>query len=260
MPTASKKVQAPGMEPKVQRLDVVMVARGLVATRSRARDVIERGLVVVGGRTATKAGQLVGDTDAILLDPVHRSYVSRGAEKLVAALDRFGFDPRQRTVLDIGASTGGFTEVVLERGAGRVYAIDVGNGQLNAALRDDPRVVTHEGLDARLLTAEHVPDGITGIVADVSFISLMKALPVPLGFAAAGCWFVALIKPQFEVGPAHVGKGGIVRNADARERAVADVTTWIAARPGWRVIGTCPSPIAGGDGNIETLIGAVFNG
>ncbi len=248
------------MQPKTQRLDVALVERGLIATRSRARDLIARGLVLVAGQVAIKAGQLVADSQTISVDATHRTYVSRGAEKLVAALDRFGFDPRNRVVLDIGASTGGFTEVLLQRGAVRVHAIDVGQGQLNAALRDDPRVVTHEGLDARSLTAAHVPDPVAGIVADVSFISLQKVLPVPLGFAAPGCWLAALIKPQFEVGRGHVGKGGIVRDVAARDRAVSDVAAWVAAQSNWRVIGTCPSPIAGGDGNIETLVGAVFDG
>ena len=163
-------------------------------------------------------------------------------------------------IVVIGASTGGFTEVLLERGASRVYAIDVGHGQLRANLCEDPRVVGLEGMDARSLDASVVPDPVGAIAADVSFISLTKALPAALHLAAPGAWLVALIKPQFEAGPDHVGRGGIVRDARIQLQVVNLVETWIAARSGWAVSGVVPSPILGGSGNAEFLIGATFSG
>lgn len=241
------------------RLDQLLAERGLAATRSRARDLILRGLVRVDGAVAAKPAASVDPDAQIEVAPGH-DYVSRSAEKLVAALEAFGFACAGRRAIDLGASTGGFTEVLLARGAARVFAVDVGRGQLHQSLRDDPRVVALEGLDARALTAARIPDPIDAIVADVSFVSLTKVLPVPLTLAAPGAWLAALIKPQFEAGPGHVGKGGIVRDAAARARAIAEVDAWLAAQQGWRVIGTCPSPIAGGDGNLETLIGAQFDG
>ncbi|MFZ4808646.1 MAG: TlyA family RNA methyltransferase [Hyphomicrobiaceae bacterium] len=240
----------------MQRLDQAMVARGLAPTRSRARDFILRGLVRVGGTVVTKPGHDVRDGAALELAAEARAFVSRGAEKLAAALDHFGFDPAGRIALDIGASTGGFTEVLLARGARRVWAIDVGHGQLHPALADDPRVVRHDGTDARTLTTDLVTDPIAAIVADVSFISLMKALPAALRLAAPGAWLVALVKPQFEAGPDNVGKGGIVRDAAVREKAVADVARWLGTQSGWRVLGHIRSPILGGSGNEEALLGA----
>lgn len=240
-----------------ERLDQAVVARGLAPSRSRARDLILRGKVLVGGRPSDKPAAAVGPADALTLAPDAPAYVSRGAEKLIAALDAFGFGVSGRTALDVGASTGGFTEVLLERGARRVYAVDVGRGQLDPAVAADPRVVSLESTDARALDAARIPDPIGAIVADVSFISLAKALPAALALAAPGCWLVALVKPQFEVGPDHVGKGGIVRDAAARDAALAEVSAWIASRPGWRVTGTIPSPILGGSGNAEFLLGAI---
>jgi 23S rRNA (cytidine1920-2'-O)/16S rRNA (cytidine1409-2'-O)-methyltransferase len=186
--------------------------------------------------------------------------VSRGAAKLAAALRAFEFDAEGCTALDVGASTGGFTEVLLERGAKKVYAVDVGHGQLHASLRHNARVVSLEGCDARDLTRAAVFEPITAIVADVSFISLTKALGPALALAAPGAWLVALIKPQFEVGPKLVGKGGIVRDEAARLRAVEEVTAWLAAQDGWRLAGTIPSPIRGGSGNEEFLMGALYDG
>jgi 23S rRNA (cytidine1920-2'-O)/16S rRNA (cytidine1409-2'-O)-methyltransferase len=177
--------------------------------------------------------------------------------KLIAALDYFRFPVAGVVALDVGASTGGFTEVLLARGAARVYAVDVGHGQLHARVASDARVVSLEGRDARQLDDMLVSEPVGAIVADVSFISLMKALPVPLTFARAGAWLVALIKPQFEAGRAAVGKRGIVRDPAARQRAVALVRFWVAAQPGWRVLDVIPSPIAGGSGNEEFLLGAV---
>jgi len=240
----------------VQRLDQAIVARGLAPTRARARDFILRGLVRVGGTVVTKPGHDVRDGAALELAAEAKAFVSRGAEKLVAALDHFGFDPAGRVALDVGASTGGFTEVLLARGARRVWAIDVGHGQLHPALADDPRVVHRDGTDARILTADLVTDPIAAIVADVSFISLIKTLPAALRLAAPGAWLVALVKPQFEVGRGNVGKGGIVRDAALREKAVADVARWLSAEPGWHVLGHIRSPILGGSGNEEVLLGA----
>ena len=244
-----------------QRLDHAMVARGLASTRSQARDLILHGKVMVDGEIVTKQAALVGASAVVTLPGIGRAaYVSRGAHKLAAGLDHFRLDPARRTVLDVGASTGGFTQVLLERGASRVHAVDVGHGQLAEVIRRDTRVVVHEKMDARRLDRVLVPDPIEAIVADVSFISLTQALPGPLALAAPGAWLVALIKPQFEAGREAVGKGGLVRDPADRERAVERVRTFLAAVPGWRVLGVTPSPITGGDGNEEYLIGAVHDG
>lgn len=245
------------MSAERHRLDEELVARGLVATRSRARDLIRRGLVMADGERATKPAQPVGGDVSLCLVGDAGGYVSRGAEKLAAALDAFGFDPNGLICLDVGASTGGFTEVLLQRGAAKVYAVDVGHGQLHRRIAADPRCVCLEGVDARALDRERIPEPVAAIVSDVSFISLTLALPAALGLAAPGAWLAALIKPQFEVGRESVGKGGIVRDGAARDAAVAKVEDWLSAQPGWRVSGGVPSPIAGGSGNIEFLAGAV---
>ena len=243
-----------------RRLDEELVARGLVATRSRARDLVLRGLVRVGAVPAGKPSLAVGPDDAVTVDEAAASHVSRGAEKLIAALDAFGLDPAGRVGLDVGASTGGFTEVLLARGAARVYAVDVGRGQLHPRIATDGRVVSLEGRDARSLDAALVPDPVGAIVSDVSFISLTLALPAALRLAAPGCWLAALIKPQFEAGREAVGKGGIVRDETAREAAVVKVRDWLAWQIGWRVLGVVASPIEGGSGNREYLIGAMHDG
>ena len=237
------------------RLDIALVDRGLVPTRSRALDLIRRGFVRVRGIVVTKAGhEVAADVDIALAAEAPR-HVSRGAEKLIAALDAFGFAVAGMHAVDIGASTGGFTEVLLARGAAGVVAIDVGRAQLHPSLRSDPRVTVLEGRDARELKAEDFAAAPMAVTADVSFISLQKALPVVLDLAAPGAWLVALVKPQFEVGRDHVGKGGIVRDAVARVAAVDRIGDWLASR-GWPVTGTLASPISGGDGNQEILIGA----
>ena len=199
---------------------------------------------------------MVSAEDPIELSAETVVHVSRGAEKLIGGLAAFGYKCRDRIALDVGASTGGFTEVLLERGARHVFAVDVGRGQLHDRLRADPRVTSLEETDARTLTTELIAGPITAIVADVSFISLGKALPAAFALAEPGCWLIALIKPQFEVGPTLVGKGGIVRDAAARERAVDDIRRWLSDDMGWRVTGVVASPITGGDGNSEYLIGA----
>jgi 23S rRNA (cytidine1920-2'-O)/16S rRNA (cytidine1409-2'-O)-methyltransferase len=242
-----------------RRLDQALVGRGLAATRSRARDLIKRGTVTVDGVTAHKAGQEVGDAARIEITEGASPYVSRGGLKLAAALATFGLSATGRIAVDIGASTGGFTEVLLRAGAARIYAVDVGHDQLHTTLRDDPRVVMLEQCDARGLTRAEIPEPVAAIVADVSFISLTKVLPAVLKLAAPDAWLVALIKPQFELEPAAIGKGGVVRDQAARQRAVANVRDWLAGEPGWRVLGVIPSPIAGGSGNEEFLIGAVRN-
>ena len=238
------------------RLDRVLVARGLVATRSRARDLISRGHVTVDGVAVVKPGLEIRDNAQIALSDTAAQFVSRGALKLSAALAHFRYRASGITALDIGASTGGFTQVLLEAGAQRVYAIDVGRGQIDRSLLDDPRVISLEGTDARTLTIEQIAEPVGAVVADVSFISLKKALPVPLSFASPGAWLVALIKPQFEAGREAVGKGGIVRDPVDRERAVSVVREWLASQPGWSVDGVIESPLLGGSGNQEFLIGA----
>jgi 23S rRNA (cytidine1920-2'-O)/16S rRNA (cytidine1409-2'-O)-methyltransferase len=242
------------------RLDQALVDRGLAASRSRARDLIKRGCVRVDGEVAGKAGQEVGDTAVIEVAEGALPHVSRAGLKLAAALEAFALSAVGRTALDIGASTGGFTEVLLRAGAARVYAVDVGRGQLHPSLRNDPRVVALERLDARRMTTAEVPEPVGAIVADVSFISLTKVLPAVLGLAQSDAWLIALVKPQFELEPAAIGKRGIVKDASARERAVGDVRRWLSAQPGWRLLGVIASPIAGGSGNREFLIGACRDG
>lgn len=244
--------------PQKGRLDLMLVERGLVPTRSRARDLILRGGVRVDGQSVSRPSAKV-DLQAEVLVSDLANDVSRGASKLRAGLSAFGFDPSGRICLDVGASTGGFTQVLLEGGACKVYSADVGRDQLAAPLREDKRVVCLEGRDARGLTADDIVEPIGAIVSDVSFISLTKALTVPLSFARSGTWLIALIKPQFEVGPDRIGKGGIVRDEVARQSAIDHVTSWFAARPGWHVEGVVPSPIEGGSGNKEFLLGARFD-
>ncbi len=240
---------------QAERLDRRLVALGLADSRARAQALVRAGVVRVDGRPAAKAGALVAPGAAVSLTENPCPWVSRGALKLVAALDAFGIDPAGAEALDVGASTGGFTEVLLARGAARVTALDVGRGQLSAALRAAPQVVDLSPLNAKDLTAADLPAPPDLIVADVSFISLTKALAVPLALAAPGARLVALVKPQFEVGPDRVGKGGLVKDADARAAAVAAVSAWASAK-GWPERGRIDSPILGGDGNREVLITA----
>ena len=242
---------------KKKRLDLLLVESGLAPTRSRAADLVRQGAVSVAGVKALKPGILVPPEAPLTVAPGAQPYVSRGGLKLEAALDAFGFEAKGRTALDIGASTGGFTDLLLARGAALVYAVDVGRDQLHAKLRGDPRVVSLEATDARSLDAGLVPEKVTAIVADVSFISLTQALPAALGLAAPGAWLIALVKPQFEAGREAVGKGGIVRDAAHRRAAVERVRAFIEALPRWTVTHEMASPILGRDGNEEFLIGAV---
>lgn len=234
------------------RLDLALEARGLMPSRARARDAVLRGTVKVNGITATKPGALVGPGDLIAMsDPASR-YVSRAALKLVAGLDSAAIEVTGRTCLDLGASTGGFTQVLLERGARRVYAADVGHGQLNPIVAADPRVVAFEGLNARDLSAAQVPEPIDLVVCDISFVSVTKVLSAPLTLCRPGADAVILIKPQFEVGRPHVGKGGIVTDAGEIARAEAEVVAFMHGE-GWELATSVPSPITGGDGNRETV-------
>ncbi|MGE0845611.1 MAG: TlyA family RNA methyltransferase [Flavobacteriaceae bacterium] len=237
------------------RLDEELVRRGLSPSRSRARDSILRGAVSVDGAPARKPSQTVsGASEIALADPAGR-YVARSALKLAAALDAFGYDPAMRVALDVGASTGGFTQVLLERGAARVFAVDVGHGQLHESLARDPRIVAVEGVNARDLTAEEVPEAVGFVAIDVSFISQRLVLPAVLALAAPGALLVSLVKPQFEVGREAVGKGGIVRDAAAARASVEAVADAVRGL-GWTVDGVIASPIPGGDGNAEYLLGA----
>ncbi len=234
------------------RLDLAMVSQGLADSRTRAQMLIRSGVVRVDGQPADKASEMVGD-EAITLEGDPMPWVSRAALKLIAALDHFDLDPEGAVALDIGASTGGFTEVLRQRGARRVYAVDVGRGQLHTRIKHDPGVISLEGLDARRLTDEVVmADWVT---ADLSFISVAKALPVPLSLARPGAVAVILIKPQFELSPAAIGKGGIVKDEALRDEACDAVRAFVTGE-GWDVEGVIPSPITGGDGNQEYLLAA----
>jgi 23S rRNA (cytidine1920-2'-O)/16S rRNA (cytidine1409-2'-O)-methyltransferase len=239
-----------------KRLDIALVERGLVPTRARARDAILRGHVTVDGALAARPAQTVEASSAIAVDDPASGYVSRGSLKLIAGLDRFGYSPAGRVALDIGASTGGFTQVLLERGATRVHAVDVGHGQLDPKLAADPRVSSREGLNARDLVAADIGEPVAAIVADVSFISLRLVLPPALALAAPAAWGIFLVKPQFEAGRDALGKGGIVRDPHTAERTAADIATWLETDMNWRVGGVILSPIEGGDGNREFLIGS----
>ena len=237
------------------RADVYLVSRGHAASRAEAQAAIAAGRVSADGQTVLKPSQPIGDAANIAYERAH-PYVSRGALKLIAALDRFELSPRGLVCLDIGASTGGFTQVLLERGAAKVYAVDVGQGQLHGDVAKDPRVISVEGINARELSAAQIPQRPQTIVADVSFISLKLALPPALELAAPGAWLVALVKPQFEAGRGNIGKGGIVRDAAAQISALDGIVAWISSVQGWSIIGRMESPIEGGDGNHEFLVAA----
>jgi 23S rRNA (cytidine1920-2'-O)/16S rRNA (cytidine1409-2'-O)-methyltransferase len=236
------------------RLDVELVNRGLFSSRAQARAAIEAGKVLVDGVVAAKPG-LVVRADAQITAGAAHPWVSRGGVKLAHALDAFEVTPAGRACLDVGASTGGFTDVLLSRGARRIVAVDVGRGQLHAKLQNDSRVISLEGTDARALTAGLVGESPTLVVCDASFIGLAKVLGKALSLAAPGADLIALFKPQFEVGPANVGKGGLATDAAAIKAAAKSVQDWLY-NEGWPVIAWTSSPIAGGDGNQERLLHA----
>jgi 23S rRNA (cytidine1920-2'-O)/16S rRNA (cytidine1409-2'-O)-methyltransferase len=237
-----------------KRADLLLVERGLAESRSRAAAFILAGKVFSGEHRIEKAGDLLADDAPLELRGQDHPWVSRGGVKLAAALDHFAINPAGRICLDVGASTGGFTDVLLARGAAKVYAVDVGHGQLAWKLRQDSRVVVLERVNARYLTRAEIPEAPDLIVCDASFIGLATVLAAPLSLAAPAAELVALIKPQFEVGREGVGKGGIVRDAALRDQACRRVGEWLAAQPGWSIVGIMESPIAGAEGNIEYLI------
>ncbi len=215
------------------------------------------GLVYSGTARVNKAGEKVPDDRELVVKGQDHPWVSRGGVKLAHGLDFFGFDPAGRVALDVGASTGGFTDVLLTRGATKVYAVDVGHGQLAWKLRSDPRVVVLEKTNARRLTAVLVPEPVGVLVCDASFIGLQIVLPAALALCGEKAFAVALIKPQFEAGPESVGKGGVVRDPAVHTAVCEQIATWWATLPGWRVLGVTASPITGPEGNVEFLIGAV---
>jgi 23S rRNA (cytidine1920-2'-O)/16S rRNA (cytidine1409-2'-O)-methyltransferase len=214
------------------------------------------GVVFSGERKVAKAGEMLAEDAALEVRGKDHPWVSRGGVKLAHGLEHFGFDVSGAVGLDVGSSTGGFTDVLLSRGAAKVYAVDVGTNQLAWKLRQDPRVVVLEQTNARYLSAEQVPEPVDIVVCDASFISLAKVLEAPLKLAKAGAKLVALIKPQFEAGREEVGKGGVVRDAAVHERVCAEVTSWVESQ-GWTVLGVTPSPITGPEGNVEFLLGGL---
>ena len=238
-----------------QRIDHLLIQRGLFDTRARAKAAIEAGLVTANGAVVKKPSEQVADDAVLTAEAAHR-FVGRGALKLDHALTLWPVLVQGRTVLDVGASTGGFTEVCLERGAARVFAVDVGQGQLHTRIACDPRVVDLEKTDARDLTPDLIPDPPGLIVCDASFISLTKVLPAALSLAAPDADLVTLVKPQFEMDSRKdVGRGGVVRDAEARQATLDRVVAWLEGE-GWTVRETAESPIAGGDGNLEFLVWA----
>jgi 23S rRNA (cytidine1920-2'-O)/16S rRNA (cytidine1409-2'-O)-methyltransferase len=239
------------MMKKTQRADQLLVSRGLFESREKAQAAIEAGNVTAAGVTVRKASQQVAEDAEIAAEPAH-PYVSRGALKLAAALDRFRVNPKNKTCLDVGASTGGFTEILLSRGARKVFAVDVGTDQLHSKLRGDPRVVSREKTDIRMIAREAVADEFGLIVIDVSFVSLKLVLPKALAFAAPHAELIALVKPQFEAGRSELKKG-IVRDPAVHAAVCADVEMQVNAL-GWRHRETMASPILGGDGNREFLL------
>jgi 23S rRNA (cytidine1920-2'-O)/16S rRNA (cytidine1409-2'-O)-methyltransferase len=236
-----------------QRLDEALVARGLCPSRSRARDAVLRGTVRVDGEQVLKPSQPVGAHSVLTIEDPAQAYVSRAALKLKHGLAHFGISARGKACLDIGASTGGFTQVLLEEGAAHVTAIDVGHGQMRI---EDPRITLIEGLNARDLCADHLAGLVELIVCDVSFISLRLALPPALALAEEGAALVALIKPQFEAGREAVGKSGIVSDPAEHERVCGEIADFLRGQ-GWLVLGVTESPVEGGDGNREFLVAAV---
>ena len=237
------------------RADQLLVDRGLAESRSRAQALILAGLVFTGERKVEKAGQPLTDDSPLEVRGKDHPWVSRGGIKLAHGLDHFGWDVAGAVALDVGSSTGGFTDVLLQRGAAKVFAVDVGTNQLAWSLRQDPRVIVHEKTNARYLTDAIVTEPVDLIVCDASFISLAKVLDTALGFAKPGGRLLALIKPQFEAERHEIGKGGVVRDEAVHERVCSEVAAWLAGR-GWHVLGVTRSPITGPEGNVEFLIAA----
>lgn len=240
------------------RIDQLLVDRGLAESRTRAQALVMAGLVFAGDRKIDKAGQAIADDAAIEVKGRDHPWVSRGGIKLAHGLDHFGWKVTGAVAIDVGSSTGGFTDVLLSRGAARVYAVDSGTNQLAWKLRQDPRVIVHEQTSARILTPAHIPEPVDLIVCDTSFISLAKVLAVPLGFASGVARAMVLVKPQFEAGRDEVGKGGVVRDPAVHERVCAAAVKWFETQ-GWHACGVVPSPITGPEGNVEFLLAARRN-
>jgi len=240
-----------------QRADTLLVARGLVETRAKAQALIMAGLVFSGTARVAKAGDMLAEDRELSVKGQEHPWVSRGGVKLAHALEFFALSPLGRVCLDVGASTGGFTDVLLHFGAAHVHAVDVGHGQLAWKLRTDPRVTVYEKTNARYLSPETIPQPIDAMVCDASFIGLQTVLPAALELCAKGAFAVALIKPQFEAGPEHVGKGGVVRDPAIHEAVCSRIESWWSGLAGWKVLGLTGSPITGPEGNREFLIGAV---
>lgn len=238
------------------RVDQLLVERGLAESRTRAQALIMAGTVFSGERKIAKAGDTLAPDAALEVKGRDHPWVSRGGLKLDHALAHFGWDMTGAVVIDVGASTGGFTDVALTRGAAKVYAVDVGHGQLAWKLRQDERVVVLEKTNARHLSAEIIPEPVDLVVCDASFIGLKTVLPAAMALTKPNARLVALIKPQFEVGKERVGKGGVVRDPALHAEVCADIEAWMNAQPGWRVAGLTTSPITGPEGNVEFLIAA----
>lgn len=241
--------------PAKTRVDQLLVERGHAESRARAQALVLAGLVFSGETKIAKSGQAIAGDAPLEVRGRDHPWVSRGGIKLAHALDHFGLDPTGAVAMDIGSSTGGFTDVLLSRGAARVFAVDSGTNQLAWKLRQDPRVTVLEQTSARVLTPELIDAPCDWVVCDASFISLSKVLEVPLKLAEPSCQLVALIKPQFEVGRGEVGKGGVVRDPTLHERVCAEVRAWLAGG-GWIIQGIVESPIKGPEGNVEFLISA----
>jgi 23S rRNA (cytidine1920-2'-O)/16S rRNA (cytidine1409-2'-O)-methyltransferase len=241
-----------------QRVDQLLVDRGLAESRTRAQALILAGKVFSGGRRIDKPGQALADDLPLDVRGEAHPWVSRGGLKLVHALRHFDLSPAGRVCLDIGASTGGFTDVLLAHGAPKVHAVDVGRGQLAWSLRNDPRVVVHEKTNARYISTATIADPIEALVCDASFIGLATLLPAPLSLCVSGAWAVALIKPQFEAGPEAVGRKGVVRDPAVHQAVCERLGGWWSGLPGWRVLGVTESPITGPEGNKEFLMAATY--
>lgn len=242
-----------------KRADVLLVERGLAESRTRAQALILAGKVFSNTKRIDKAGQQLPEDAPIEVKGQDHPWVSRGGLKLAHAIEVFNIDPKGKTAIDIGASTGGFTDVLLSHGAEKVYAVDVGRGQFAWKLREDPRVVLLERTNARYLSADEIPEAVDILVCDASFIGLEIILPAPMALAAEAAELVALIKPQFEVGKGQVGKGGVVRDPDLHDAVCKRISDWLDAQPGWSVVGLAESPIKGPEGNVEFLIYARRN-
>ncbi len=242
------------------RLDQLLVDRGLVESKSRAQALIMAGLVYSGEKRLDKPGLSLAEDTEIDVRGQDHPWVSRGGLKLAKAIESFPIDPAGKIAIDVGASTGGFTDVLIQNAAAKVYAVDVGQGQLAWKLRQDPRVVVLEKTNARHLTAEQIPDPIDLVVCDASFIGLEIVLPAALALTKPQAWLAALIKPQFEVGKGRVGKGGVVREPELHKEVCDRIEAWVGGLPGWTVRGIVESPIKGPEGNIEFLIAAEKSG